>query len=294
MNVGMIGVGNMGSRIAARLARSHKVWGFDIIPEKVARLKGQQVSMASSAAEIVNKCNAVFMSLPGPKEVVDTVCGRDGILARNCSGLIVVDLTTSSPDATKLVASHLSAAGARFLEMPVSGGVVAAEQGDLTAFASGPPDLHAEIAPVVGLFTKKRTFLGEYGKASVLKLLNNRIALQCMFLDTESLVIGAKCGIDPMVALNALDGGSATNAQLQRLRQHLFPPNLDCGFPCRLAVKDLGLIHDLECLAGASTAGTTITQAEFEAAVEAGYGELDQSAICRIMERRLGQTITTE
>jgi 3-hydroxyisobutyrate dehydrogenase len=289
--IGIIGVGNIGSRVAKCLSKHYEIIGYDIVYDKVEKIQCSNIKPVANNREVAEKCDVIFMSLPGPQEVLSTMLGEEGILEQLKDNSTVIDLTTNSPDAIITIGKELDSSGINFIEMPVTGGIMAAETGTLSAFVGGDVGTYKKMKPILDLFSHKRTHYGEFGKASIAKLLNNRIGIQCSFLVIESLIIGAKHSIDPQMLLDSIESGSGGNVQVPRLRDVLFTSDFENGFPSRLAVKDLHLISDVEISAGASRGATTDALKLYMETAESGFEEQDFAVVVKILEQRLQQSL---
>ena len=139
--IGFIGLGLMGAGFTRRLAsQGCEVIGYDIDPPMLAKAKGWGVKPAASPADAASRCDLVCICVTTTKAVAEVVSGKDGIVAAgDLGGKVVVDFSTTEMATTKAVATALAAAGASFIDGPVSGGPPAAEAGTLAIMASAPP-----------------------------------------------------------------------------------------------------------------------------------------------------------
>lgn len=283
--IGIIGTGNIGSRVALQLSKDSIVYGYDIVQEKVNKIKHQNFKAVNSNIDIAKNCNIIFLSLPGPDEVLKTL-SIDGILDYLKAGTIIVDLSTSYPETQVYLYDLLATKNVYFLEMPVSGGITAAKNGNLSAFVSGDENIYNELESTLDYFSKSRTYFGELGKATFAKLINNRIAILNSFMLSEAIITGRKNGISDTLLLESIQASSGNNAQIQRLGETIFSGNYLNGFPSRLAVKDLKLINKLEKSLNISSGGTIDALKMYQVSAKEN-SELDFSIVVKLLEEKL-------
>jgi 3-hydroxyisobutyrate dehydrogenase-like beta-hydroxyacid dehydrogenase len=209
MNIGFIGLGNMGGRMAACLTRAGRdVLGFDVRRENVAA-SGARV--AASVAEVTAGGDVLLLSLPDSRVVEAVVLGEDGVLAHARAGQVVVDLSTASPESTRDLHGRLAAAGAHYLDAGVSGGAAAAEKAALTLMVGGEAEVLDRVRPVLELFSGAIFHCGASGAGHTVKLLNNFLNAVALSATAEVMVAGKKAGLDLDVLLAVLNAGSGVN-----------------------------------------------------------------------------------
>src|SRR5689334_16356359 len=167
----MVGLGNMGGRIARRIRDADlAVLGFDVSAEQAARAG---VPVAASLADLVEQVDVVLFSLPDSSVVEAVVFGDDGVLAAVRAGQIVVDLSTAAPSSTTRINSAFAERGVDFVDAGISGGAAAAEQGTLTIMAGGSPDALERVRPILEAAASRIYHMGAPGSGHAAKLLNN-------------------------------------------------------------------------------------------------------------------------
>ncbi|HEY1366685.1 MAG TPA: NAD(P)-binding domain-containing protein, partial [Gaiellaceae bacterium] len=150
---GMIGLGNMGARIARRIhGAGLDVTGYDI---DAAQAERSGVPTAGSVAELVSAARVVFLSLPDSRVVEAVVYGEDGVLAGCEEGQVVVDLSTSAPSSTVKIHGDLADRGVELVDAGISGGAAAAEQGSLTIMAGGSGQALDAARPFLETFSSR-------------------------------------------------------------------------------------------------------------------------------------------
>jgi 3-hydroxyisobutyrate dehydrogenase len=245
---GFIGTGTIGAPMATRLLDAgHALVVCDRVEAATAPLVAAGAIRAASPSEVAAACRVVFTSLPGPREVEEVVAGPGGLLEAARAGDVHVDLSTSAFDAVRALAAREAAAGVHLVDAPVSGGAMGAAQGTLTVMASGDRAAFERVEPLFGAFAKHVFYLGESGKGTLTKLVNNAIFLCGGLLVQETFAMAAKAGLDPSRLLEVVQKSSG--AVYTGLAKLLLGRGFDNAFfSLALAEKDVALA--LESAAG--------------------------------------------
>jgi 3-hydroxyisobutyrate dehydrogenase len=177
--IGFIGLGVMGSRIAANIqAAGYSLVVYDARPEAANSVVERGARRADCPAEVARKSDVIFTSLPGPREVEDVAAGPRGILEGIRSGGIYVDLSTSQPTLTRRLDAMFRKAGAAVLDAPVSGGKSGAATRNLAVLVGGERALYERIRPVLESFGDKVFYAGAVGAGNVCKLVHNMMGFR--------------------------------------------------------------------------------------------------------------------
>jgi 3-hydroxyisobutyrate dehydrogenase len=208
--LGFIGTGTMGNPIAMRLVDAgHELVVADAQQAATANLEARGARRVGTPREVASECAVVFSSLPGPPQVRAVVEGRDGILAAKRAGLVHVDLSTSSFDAVQSLCALEAAAGAALVDAPVSGGAHGAAQGTLAVMASGDRAAYDVVRPLLDAFASNVFYLGDSGRGTIAKLVNNLIFLAGALVVQEGFVLAAKAGLGARELLPIINASSA-------------------------------------------------------------------------------------
>ncbi|MEO5900111.1 MAG: NAD(P)-dependent oxidoreductase, partial [Ilumatobacteraceae bacterium] len=171
MRIGFIGTGTMGAPMALHLLRAgHDVVVFDHVADATRPVVEAGATMATSAAAAAAGVACVFLSLPGPDDVVAAVTGADGILAAGPLPAHVVDLSTNSPDVVRRMHELCAAVGIGFVDAPVSGGRMKADTGELSVLVGGSDDDVAAVTPLLDSFAGQVFHVGPSGAGTAAKL----------------------------------------------------------------------------------------------------------------------------
>jgi 3-hydroxyisobutyrate dehydrogenase-like beta-hydroxyacid dehydrogenase len=262
----------MGGRIARRIVGSGRpVLGFDVDP---ARAEAAGATAAPSPVAVAETCDVVLLSLPDSSVVEAVVLGEGGILGASRPGLVVVDLSTSSPSSTVELHRRLAERGAELVDAGVSGGAAAAEQGTLTIIAGGSEAALDGLRPLLETFSAKVFHMGGSGAGHTAKLLNNFLNGISLAATAEVMVAARKAGLELHTFLDVLNSSSGVNfATLNRFPKIVDGDYLEGGLTGNLMLKDLRLYAELvrELEVRTPTAAGCIDA--FELAAELGYGE---------------------
>ena len=270
--IGLVGLGNMGGRIARRiLAAGFQVAGFDADP---ARAQAVGAEPRASLATLVEGADAVLFSLPDSRVVEAVVLGEGGVLASARNGQVVVDLTTASPASTSKLHALFAEKGVEFVDAGISGGAKAAEEGKLTIMAGGSTDALERVRPVLETFSARVYHMGAAGAGHTAKLLNNFLNGVSLAATAEALVAAKKAGLDLEQFLDVVNHSSGANWSTANRFPHVVRGDyLEGGLTSNLMQKDLLLYVDLARTLGVPALNAAGPVATFGLTVGLGYGE---------------------
>jgi 3-hydroxyisobutyrate dehydrogenase-like beta-hydroxyacid dehydrogenase len=270
--VGVIGLGNMGGRIARRLlAGGEQVSGYDA---SAGALEASGTEPAGSVGGLVEASDVVLLSLPDSRVVEAVVLGEGGVLGACRTGQVVVDLSTASPASTVRIHAALAERGAEYVDAGISGGAKAAERGTLTIMAGGSADALERVRPVLSHFAARVFHMGESGAGHTAKLLNNYLNGVSLAATAEVMVAARRAGLDLVQLLEVVNASSGVNfATLERFPHIVKGDYLEGGLTVDLMAKDILLYLDLlRDLKLTSLTGSGILGC-FSLASSLGYGE---------------------
>ncbi|MDD7939303.1 NAD(P)-dependent oxidoreductase [Actinomycetospora lutea] len=265
--VGMIGLGNMGGRMARRLVDAGwEVVGYD----PVAQCPG--VEAVAGPVEVAGRCSTVLLSLPDSTVVEPVV--RELVPAAS-AGTTVVDLSTASPESTVALAGEAAAQGVTVLDAGISGGAAAAEKGTLVIMAGGDAAALDAVRPVLAPLAATVHHLGPVGAGHTAKLLNNFLNAVTLAATAEVMVAGQRAGLDLRTLLAAINGGSGQSfASSNRFPRIVEGDYLEGGLTSRLMTKDVTLYTELLARLGVPSLNAAGPVASFGMAAHLGYGDL--------------------
>lgn len=236
----------MGGPIATHLiSAGHELLVFDLNDDATRPLAELGAKPVSSAAATAGDSEAVFLSLPMPRDVEEVVSGADGLFSVMNPGQTVIDLSTSSPTLSRSLALEGQERGIDFLDAPVSGGVHGARKGTLAVMVGGSEKAFKRTMPLFELFAAKAVRCGDTGAGNVVKAVNNMLAFVSMMGATEALLLGTKAGVDPKVLLEVVEASTGTSFVWSSGTRAILRDRLAPSFTSALACKDIGLAVDL-------------------------------------------------
>lgn len=287
--LGFIGLGLMGKPMAAHLLKAgFPLWVHNRSQAAVDELAAVGAHKAGSAREVAQHADIIMTCLPDSPDVETCVLGEDGILAGAKPGLIVIDHSTIKPATARKLAATLAERGMHFLDAPVSGGQIGAQNGTLTTMVGGEAAALEAARPALEAFSKAITHIGGPGAGQVAKCCNQMMVAAQMAAMAELLILARKAEVDPQKVVAAIQGGAAQCWALDNKPQLLFAGNRQPGFKAYMQVKDLGIVMDTARELGMPLPATAANTQLFNAMMALGMGELDNSAIVGVMEALAG------
>jgi 2-hydroxy-3-oxopropionate reductase len=284
MKIGFIGLGIMGRPMALNLKNAgHEL----VVPERKSltaevRAVAEVVADASSVA---SRAEVLVLMVPDTPDVEAVLFGQHGAAEGLKRGSLVIDMSSISPLATKEYARKINTLGCDYLDAPVSGGEVGAQQATLTIMVDGPEAAFARAKPLFDTMGKNITHVGnENGAGQTCKVANQIIVALNIQAVSEALVFAAKAGADPAKVRAALMGGFASSRILEVHAERMLKGTFDPGFRIRLHQKDLGLALSAARELGLSLPNTAIAQQMFSSCVAHGGADLDHSALVLAIE----------
>jgi 3-hydroxyisobutyrate dehydrogenase-like beta-hydroxyacid dehydrogenase len=289
MDIGFIGLGNMGSHMARRLIEAgHRVIVYDTRQEAIGNLAALGGIAARSPAEVADAAETVIASLPTPDIVLKVATGPDGVIEGKRVRRFI-DVSTTGAVMAQRVFKLLAARNIVQIDAPVSGGVGGAEKGTLAVMASGPRDDVEAVEPALNVIGKV-FFMGERsGAGQTMKLVNNVLSATAMTATSEALVTGMKAGLDPRLMLDVINAGTGRNTMTEdKVAKAILPGTFNLGFTVGLLLKDVNLfLAERQVLGVPTDVIATVAKALQLTSDELGP-DADVSAVIQPIENRAG------
>jgi 3-hydroxyisobutyrate dehydrogenase len=273
MAAGIVGLGNMGGRMATRIqAAGEPLLGYDSDP---ARAGERGIETAPTLGALVAQSDVVLLSLPDSTVVEAVVRGDGGILSACREGQIVIDLSTSNPSSTRALAGELAGRGVALIDAGISGGAAAAEKGTLTIMAGGDADALERVRPLLATFSERVFHMGAVGSGHATKLLNNFLNAVTLAATAEVMVAARMAELDLHQVLDVINSSSGVSfASLNRFPKIVDGDYLEGGLTSRLMLKDVTLYVDMLRELGAPSLNVSGPLASFGLALGLGYGDV--------------------
>ena len=293
MRVGFVGLGAMGLPMTRHLVEA----GHDVTV--ASRSHGPiETAVGLGAAEgdgprgVVDASDVTIVCVPNSPEVVEVV---DAAMPAIGHGKIIVDTSTIDPDVERAQHERVNAAGARYLEAPLSGGTAGAEKGTLTLMVGGDPAVLDAARPALEPFAGLIVHVGGPGMGQVVKLCNNLIYAAQMLATAEATVMATKAGVDPAQLYEVIthSSGDCVAVRTRLPVEGVVPDspasnNWAPGFMTDLMAKDLDLAIGFAAKARTPLFTSGIVRQMLSAASEAGYGREDFSALAKVVRQLAG------
>ena len=285
MHYGFIGLGNLGSKLATRLAENgFTVTGFDTNTRFRESLEQAGVTFAASPQELARAVDHVITCLPSPDASSAVL---DQILGAMRPEASVIEMSTIGRDDAIRFAAVAEGAGAGFLELPVTGGVHLAAVGELTLLAGGPASLMALHKPALNVMGNEVIHMGPVGSASLIKVITNMLALVHLQVCGEALMLASRGGLDLATSWKAIAASSGNSFVHETEGQLILNGSYDIGFTIDLALKDLGFAKQFAEELGVPLQLASTALARFEEARQAYGGESQSPKIVKLLEDAL-------
>jgi 3-hydroxyisobutyrate dehydrogenase-like beta-hydroxyacid dehydrogenase len=289
MDIGFIGVGQMGFHMARRLVEAgHRVLVFDTNQKAIERLTALGAQAAGSPRAVADEVETVMASLPTPDIVLAVATGPGGVIEGKRVRRFV-DLSTTGAVMAKRIFAALKAKKIVQIDCPVSGGVTGASRGTLALMVSGPRAEVDAIAPVLPAIGKIFFISERPGAGQTMKLCNNFLSAAAMTATSEAMVMGVKAGLDPRIMLDVINAGTGRNTATEdKFGRVVLPRAFNLGFTVGLMNKDLKL-----CLAEGKALGVPMEVAEtvtrmLQIACDENGPDKDLTTVVQPVERRAG------
>ena len=288
--IGFVGLGNMGAPMAGRLLDAgYGLIVHDVRQAAAAPLLARGARWAGSPAGVAAAATTIISIVPSSKEVRAVFEGSQGILGALQAGALCIEMTTADPSATRELAPEVEARGAHLIDAPVSGGVRGATDGSLAIMVGGPAALLERARPVLERMGKNIFHAGPVGAGHAIKLVNNMCSGGILALTIEAVAVAAKAGVDPARAVEIIQASSGrSNASDYKFPKFILSGAFDAGFAIRLMLKDVDGYGRLAQEGGVpSPVGRAATEI-YRMAVARGMGDLDHTAVARLIEEWAG------
>jgi len=286
--LGFIGLGVMGGPMCRNMAQKHDgdVIAFDAHEPAFASLGDTKARRADSVAEVAAEADVVFLSLPGGPQVQQVCLGADGIVSGGRSPSVVVDLSTTTVDSARSVASGLSEHGVAFADAPVARTREAARRGELSIMVGAEGELYERIEPLLFYIGSDVTRCGAVGCGQVVKLANNALVFENTLALAEMMVVAERAGVEPATLLDAVSKGSGDSFALRNHgHKSLLPREYpEKSFPPEYVVKDLGYVLELASQVGVSARVAALAERYYDTTAKNGWAGRYYPSVIEIID----------
>lgn len=287
MKIGFIGLGIMGSAMAANLVKAgYEVTVWNRSPESCQHLVDLGALSGASPKVVTEHSDLIIAMMANPAAVESVRDGSDGIIAGLAQGKGFIDMSTVDADTSLESERLVHQAGALYLEAPVAGSRKPAEDAALTIMAAGDRQLYETVLPLFEKMGKKILYLGATGNAARMKLANNLVMGGMLTALCEGMALASQNGLDTTQLLEVLDSGALSNPMF-RLKGPQIAANREfpAAFPLKHMQKDLRLALRLAEDSGQPLVATAAVNELFKAAMAANLGDADFAAVSRVIRK---------
>src|SRR5919198_2720780 len=297
MKIGFIGLGMMGSGMAANLQKA----GHDLVVHDLRRSAAEPylangAVWVDSPRAVAEASEVVFTSLPGPPEVEAVALGDNGLLSGMSRGKAYFDLSTNSPTMVRKIHAAFAERDVYMLDSPVSGGPRGARTGKLALWVGGDEQIFNRFKPVLDAMGDKARYVGPIGAGSVAKLGHNGAGYCIQTPLPEMFSVGVKAGVEPLALWEAVrDGAGGRRRTFDGLVDQFLPGKYEpAAFALRRAHKDVSLACELAREQGVPMRLANMALAELSEALNRGWGDLDSRSPMLLQEERAGVEVRVD
>jgi 3-hydroxyisobutyrate dehydrogenase-like beta-hydroxyacid dehydrogenase len=245
-NLGFVGLGVMGGEMVKRLiSKGHTVTGYNRTKSKAEWLIKAGMKWADSPRAVTTSADIVFSVVSNSAALEAIVEGPEGILAGLRSGKIYVDISTVSPDYSRVVAEKVRAKGADMLDSPVSGSVITLQEGKLSVMVGGRKETFEKVKPILLDIGAKVTHVGGNGQALVLKIAANLSLAVQMLSFSEGVLLAEKSGISREIAVDVLTNSAIASPMVKYRGPFVIKLPDEAWFNVNMMQKDMLLALEL-------------------------------------------------
>jgi 3-hydroxyisobutyrate dehydrogenase-like beta-hydroxyacid dehydrogenase len=288
-NLGFIGLGKMGSRVAKRLVDAgHTVTGYNRTKSKAQWLLDVGMRWGETPRQVAELSDITFSMVTNTAALHEIFDGEDGILAALAPGKIYVDMSTISASASREIARQVAAKGAHMLDAPVSGNVIHVAEGAVSMIVGGEQAIFEQVLPVLLNITPKVTYVGGNGQAILMKIAIN-LSLSTQFLAfCEGILLAEKNGIPRATAVEAWRNSAlASQATWHRAPFILEKPE-EVWFDVNMMQKDLLLALELGRTSDVPLPSVALSNELLTSARAMGLAKEDFSVMFDVLARMSG------
>lgn len=285
MRIAFLGLGIMGRPMAANLVKAgHEVAVWNRSPGK--QVEGARV--AETPADAARDAEVVWICVSDTKAVESVLYGPNGVEATIAPGAIVVDSSTISPSAELQNAQKFAAKGVHYVDAPVTGSKIAAENGSLIFMVGGDDETLAKLDPLFKTLGKQVFPMGEASKGQAVKLaMNLQIALIYEGF-AEALTLATKLGVSVDRMLPLIQASMVKSGVVEYKAPFVMKRDFTPNFPLRLMLKDIHLALDAAKEVRVKLPGLETVEEVYEMAAEDGHEDLDYAATLTLLEKWAG------
>ena len=286
-NVSFVGLGVMGYPMAGHLKKNgYNVTVFNRTETKAKKwVEEHGGSMGKTPKEACLNAEIVFMCVGRDEDIIEVMEGENGILSSAKEGLIIVDHTTASAEIARTYFAKLQKRNVAFLDAPISGGQVGAENGALSIMIGGEENDFEVVKPVLQSYGKAIELIGPSGSGQIAKMINQICIAGLVQGLSEAMAFGKKAKVDMEKVLSVISKGAAQSWQMENRYRTMIDGKFDYGFAVDWMRKDLSICFNEAKKNGASLPITEIVDKYYEEVQKNGGNRLDTSSLMTLVDK---------
>ena len=272
LKIGFIGTGVMGKSLVKHLLKAgHEVVIYTRTKEKAEELITIGASWVEYASDVAKNVHIIFTMVGYPHDVEEIYFGKNGIFSVENKGLVVIDMTTSTPTLAKKINITAKEKGMLSLDAPVSGGDIGAQLGKLSIMCGGDKETFEQVLPVLNLFGETILYQGPAGAGQHTKMCNQITIATGMIGVCEALAYGKKAGLNLEHVLRSISTGAAGSWSLSNLGPRMIAENYEPGFYIKHFVKDMKIALEEAENMNLQLPGLQLAKSMYDELIAKGY-----------------------
>ena len=283
-NVGVIGLGAMGSGMARSLRRhGHAVRVFDVRTEVAQAFAAEGGIACSSLTDLAQQCQVIVSVVVNAAQTEAVLFGEGGCAAAMARGSVWVMCSTVDPNWSMALEARLATLGILYLDAPISGGAAKAASGEMTMMTAGVPAAYAAVGPLLDAMAAKVYRLGDCaGAGSKVKIINQLLAGVHIAAAAEAMALGLREGVDAAALYEVITHSAGNSWMFENRMAHVLAGDYTPLSAVDIFVKDLGLVLDVARATKFPLPLSSTAHQMFMQASSAGFAREDDSAVIKI------------
>jgi len=282
----------MGKSMALNLMKKgYKMTVYNRSKKSVEELRSQGADAASSPKEVATRSDIVIDMVTDAPDVEQVLFGENGVIEGARPGLVVIDMSTNSPEVARSVHSRLGDKSVDFLDAPVTGGDKGAREGTLTIMVGGKREVFDRCKPVFEGMGKEIVYMGDSGSGQVMKLCNQTAVAIHTLATCESLLLGSSAGLNSKDVLRVLTSGAANSWNLTNLGPKVVARDYEPGFKAAHLLKDLRYVIQLSEKNHLTLPGSSTVYQLFNSIMAENEGERGTQILAKVLEKLAAREI---
>jgi 3-hydroxyisobutyrate dehydrogenase-like beta-hydroxyacid dehydrogenase len=288
-NLGYIGLGAMGGRMANRLLdKGHTVVGYNRTRSRAQWLVDRGMKWADSPKAVAEAADAIFVMVTDSKSLEAVSGGADGFVAGLRPGKVVIDMSTVSPEVSRSIVARVREKGADMVDAPVSGSVATLEAGKLSVMVGGARATFDRVKPILDDIGPKVTHVGDNGLALSIKIAHNLSLAVQMLAFSEGILLAEKSGISREVAVDVLTHSVIGSPMVQYRGPFVLKLPEESWFDVNMMQKDMTLALELGRRLDVPLPTTAVTNEFLTAARGMGLAKYDFAVMFKVLAKMAG------